>query len=88
MATAVWLPVEDDDVWVLATVKEKTDASVELQRYWTPPAGVSQTMSMSPAEFDKLKLCTLDYTESEATPWRITAPLLPCLPRPRTRHLD
>ena len=66
MATAVWLPVEDDDVWVLATVKDKTDESVELERYWTPPSGVSKTMTMSPAEFDKLKLCTMDYTEGEA----------------------
>eukprot|EP00966_Prymnesium_polylepis_P239343 5534936-Prymnesium_polylepis.1 len=63
MATAVWVPVEDLDTWVLATVKDKTDTNVELQRYWTPPEGVSQTLSMTPAEFDKLRLCTMDYTD-------------------------
>ena len=88
MAQAVWLPVDDDDVWTLATVKERSDDKVELLRFWSPPEGMSQTVSMTPAEFDKLRLCTMDYNESEreAFPNRVAAIWSLCARAPARNH--
>ena len=65
MATAVWLPVEDADAWVVAKVENRFDGLVELVRSFpTPPAGVEVKITKNEDEFDALTPVTGDYETS------------------------
>jgi len=51
----VWLPVQDDDVWVLATVEDMDKHSVTLRRLHGPK-GTDLETRLSPQEFSRLSL--------------------------------
>ncbi len=67
MATAVWLPVEDEQAWVVASVENRFDGLVEMMRsYPVPPAGVEVKVTMQEDEFEKLTPVTGDPKVSVA----------------------
>mmetsp|Transcript_29462 Transcript_29462/g.48834 ORF Transcript_29462/g.48834 Transcript_29462/m.48834 type:complete len:1439 (-) Transcript_29462:104-4420(-) len=60
--TRVWVAVDDDDAWVLASVNETFGGSVHMTRLQpaNPPPGVDAQFSVSEEEFAKLTLVTGD----------------------------
>ena len=62
---SVWLNVDDEDAWVIATVGEKFGGSVMLKRT-SAPKGVELETSVSEEAFAKLSPATGDPNKSVA----------------------
>ena len=65
LATRVWLQVDDDDAWALASVEEHFGGSVHLKRSHAPE-GVKDTITVSEQAFAELSVATGDLEEPVA----------------------
>ena len=61
VAGEVWLKVDDEDEWVLATVVSSDKSEVKLERLHAPE-GVERSLTVSSKEYDVLKKVTGDFS--------------------------
>ena len=61
VAGEVWLKVDDEDEWVLATVVSSDNSEVKLERLHAPE-GVERSLTVSSKEYDVLKKVTGDFS--------------------------
>ena len=59
MSEQRWVPVEDEDAWVLATVEQRFGGSVHMKRLHAPE-GIPLELALSEEEFEKLTPVTGD----------------------------